>query len=243
MNVIGCDLSSWQKGLSMQAVKEAGMAFAILRGGYTGTGTDRSKNKDVCFETFYNESRLVGLPVGAYWYSCAKTWSEGEEEARYLSEHCLKGKQFEYPIYIDIECDKWQGNDKRGVTDAAIAFCDTMERLGFFAGIYASLSWFKNKLDLSRLEPYSKWVAAWQADKPILEGGYAMWQQSSTGHVGRYSIDVNVCYSDYPEIIKKAGLNGYGEPVKTDAERIEELEKLLSEIQDRMKKIAELAKG
>ena len=54
-----------------------------------------------------------------------------------MYENCLKGKQFEFPIYIDVEDTHHQVNNKRGVTDAIIGFCEYLENLGYYVGIYA----------------------------------------------------------------------------------------------------------
>ena len=105
MNIKGIDLSKHQKGLTIKAVKNAGFDFAILRGGYTGYGSSRPKVKDTEFENFYKQAQSNDFPVGAYYYSCANTLQGGIDEARFLYDQCLKGKKFDYPIYIDVEND------------------------------------------------------------------------------------------------------------------------------------------
>ena len=99
----GLDISSYQFGINFDAIKNAGINFLILRAGFTGWGTGVNYNKDKSFEHFYNQSKSHNIPVGAYWYSCANTYQKGVNEANYMYENCLKGKQFEYPIYIDVE--------------------------------------------------------------------------------------------------------------------------------------------
>lgn len=37
-----------------------------------------------------------------------------------------------------------------------------------------------------------------------------MWQYSDRGKVGRYTVDSDIAFQDFPTIIKKAKLNGYG---------------------------------
>ena len=95
MSIKGIDISSWQSGLSMASVKNAGFNYVILRGGFTGYGSSRTKNKDNCFESFYRDAKSAGLGVGCYWYSCADSSAQGRAEAEYLYNNCLKGKQFE----------------------------------------------------------------------------------------------------------------------------------------------------
>lgn len=206
----GVDISKHQPSLTIEAVKNAGFDFAILRGGYTGYGKARSKNKDNKFEAFYAQAKKIGFPVGCYYYSCATNTMEGRAEAEFLLNNCLQGKQFEYPIYIDIEDPTWQSNNKAGVTDAIIGFCECLEDHRYFAGVYSSTWWFNNKLDSARLEPYSKWVAAWRKSKPPFAwNGFHLWQYSDNGRVGNIRVDCNEAYLDFPAVMKKAGLNGY----------------------------------
>ena len=46
-----------------------------------------------------------------------------------MYENCLKNKQFEYPIYIDVEDTHHQSKTKNGTTEAIIGFCETLEDL------------------------------------------------------------------------------------------------------------------
>ena len=207
----GLDISSYQGGINFDAIKSVGVEFLILRAGFTGWGTGVNYNKDKSFEHFYNQSKSHNIPVGAYWYSCANTKEKGIEEARYMYENCLKGKQFEYPIYIDVEDTHHQVNNKRGVTDAIIGFCKYLENLGYYVGIYASdISGFKDKMYINELNAYDKWVARY-GSKPQYVKNYGMWQSSSSGRINGYNgnLDTDVSYKDYPNIIKSNGLNGY----------------------------------
>lgn len=207
----GLDISSYQKGINFNSIKSSGVDFLILRAGFTGWGTGTNYNKDKCFEEFYNQSKLYNIPVGAYWYSCANTYQKGVDEAKFMYENCLKGKQFEYPIYIDVENKQHQVNNKRGVTDAIIGFCETLENLGYYVGIYASdISGFKEKMNINELTMYDKWVARY-GSKPKYVKSYGMWQSSSKYRINGYNanLDSDVSYKDYPSIIKNGGFNGF----------------------------------
>lgn len=208
----GIDISSYQRGLDLKKAQASGVKFAILRGGYTGYGAERTKRKDACFEAFYEACKAVSMPCGVYYYSCAKTRSEGIQEAEFLYQNCLKGKVFEYPIYIDVENPQWQSHDKSGVTDAIIGFCETLEAKGFYTGVYASKYWFDKLIDSSRLKAYTKWVAAWSPVKPDYKiAGFDLWQYSNHGNIGGIEVDMNESFKDFPKIIKKACLNGYAQ--------------------------------
>lgn len=206
----GVDLSAHQHQLNIASVKNAGYDFAILRGGYTGYGEKRIKSKDSSFERFYAQAKNLGFPVGVYWYSCANTKQGGINEAEFLFANCLKGKTFEYPIYIDIEDNTWQAKHPDGTTDAIIGFCETLEKRGYYVGIYASLYWFNQIIKTARLEKYSKWVACWTKGKPEVSfKGFDLWQNSNDGRILGYRVDTDFCYKNFAKIIKEAGKNGY----------------------------------
>lgn len=208
----GLDISSYQKGINFNAIKNVGIEFLILRAGFTSWRTGVNYNKDSCFEDFYNQSKQVGLPVGAYWYSCANTYEKGVAEAKFMYENCLKGKQFEFPIYIDVEEDRYQKVGKTYVTSAIKGFCETLEKLGYYVGIYANLNYFNNYINTPGLYMYDKWFAYWKKDlnKPSFPyGDYGLWQNSSDGYVAGQRVDTNIAYKDYPSIIKNAKLNGF----------------------------------
>ena len=72
--------------------------FAIIRAGY-GRLTSQ---KDIKFEKNYQGCKDNNILKGAYWYSYATTVSDIQTEAKvFLS--VIKGKKFEYPVYLDIE--------------------------------------------------------------------------------------------------------------------------------------------
>lgn len=215
MEIKGVDISSYKKGISIQKLKDNGVKFVILRAGLTYYGGDGTrKAKDECFEQFYNECKRVGMPVGCYWYSCADNKQKGIDEATYMYNNCLKGKKFEYPIVMDVENQQWQYNKKRGVTDACKGFCETLENLGYYVSIYGSdIGTFKDKVYMSELEDYDKWVAKW-GNKPTYAIPYGMWQWTDSEKIAGYSVDGDYAYKDYPKLMIEKKVNGYGnEPI------------------------------
>lgn len=211
MEKFGIDISSYQNNINIKSIKNS-VSFIILRAGFTGWGGDGTgKNKDNCFERFYQDCKNNGIPVGCYWFSCANTYDKGKSEAEYLYENCLKGKQFEYPIYIDVEDAHHQQGNKRGVTDAIKGFCDYLEAKRYYVGVYGSdISTFQDKVYLDELNRYDKWVARYGA-KPKYVTNYQMWQNSESGRINGYNeqVDTDYVYIDYPAIIKGKGFNGY----------------------------------
>ena len=217
----GIDVSRWQGTINWKAVKESGIDFVIIKAG----GSDAGFYTDSKFEQNYAGAKTVGIPVGAYYFvgSTCLNKSCGEADAKRFID-ILKGKQFERPVYIDIETTPT--NAKAGATEATIAFCETMEKAGYYCGIYASdNSGFKARLEINRLTPYDKWVAIYGSEPKYVKE-YGMWQSSSTGRVNGINgnVDMNVAYKDYPFIIKKAGLNGFEKQI-TETKPAEEVEK------------------
>lgn len=203
----GIDLSKHQGKIDWSKVKTD---FAILRAGFGRY----ANQKDPQFERNYAGAKMAGIPVGAYWYSYALSVKEAREEAKACLE-VLKWKQFEFPIYFDIEDCSQLVLDKSVLTAICEAFCDTLEKAGYFAGVYASTYWFTHKLDHTRLaSKYTIWLADYRAgyNKTLKRDTH---QYTSSGYMPgiRGRVDINVCTVDFPAIIKKAGLNGYGSNV------------------------------
>lgn len=198
----GIDISFYQGEIDFSKVKN-NVDFIILRAGY---GQSASQ-KDHRFETYYNECKKHGIPIGVYWFSYAKTVAAASKEA----EACLKvikGKTFEYPIYFDVEGDAL--TDKKTVVACCKEFCGTLEQAGYYAGVYISRSPAQTHLDSSITGRYALWLAEYNS-KLNWSGSVGMWQTSSTGKIPGISgnVDTDVCYIDYPSAIKAAGLNGY----------------------------------
>ena len=206
--IFGIDVSKWQGNFDFAKAKSEGVEFVILRGAY-------ACEKDVRFEDYYKTCKELNLPVGVYHYSMAKSVSEARSEANFLINNVLKEKQFEYPIYMDVE-DKVQGAlGKDLLTDIVIAFCDTLEKAGYYVGIYSSASFFATYMHESKLERFDKWIAQW-SKSCTYKGAYGMWQFGGETNLIRKNIvadvvcDQDYAYYDYPSIMKEKGLNGFG---------------------------------
>lgn len=223
--IFGIDISAFQKGMNLAKAKNEGVKFAIIRAGYTGSSNGISKAKDSQFETHYKNAKANGLGVGSYWFSRATTYENGKLEAEYMYNKCLKGKKFEYPIYIDVEDSKYQSKaSKKQVANAIKGFCEYLESKGYYVGIYANINWFKNKIDTESLKDYDKWIAYWGSTRPSYpEGG--LWQfggetnKIRSNKIAGMVCDQNYAFKDYPNIIKKSGLNGFSkETTNTSSE-------------------------
>ena len=214
----GLDLSIWQGyNVDFNKVKAAGINFVILRAGY---GKYISQ-KDPTFEGNYKRAKAAGLNVGAYWYSYAQTEADAKQEANVFLE-AVKGKTFEMPLYFDLE-ERSQFN--KGVvfcSKITEIFCGTLERSGYFAGLYISRSPLQQYISASTAKKYALWIAEYN-NKCNYNGAFGMWQNTSTFRVNGTSgnIDHDFCYVDYPSIIKGGGFNGYPKPAKVEEKKHE----------------------
>lgn len=207
----GIDVSKHQGSINWGHVKSAGIGFAILRAGY---GREVSQ-KDVRFEEYYENCKAHGIPCGAYWYSYCDSVEDAVREANACLE-VIKGKQFEYPIYFDVEEKDQFRKGKQFCSEIVKAFCNTLEKAGYFAGLYMSRSPLTDYITPEVRKRYALWVAEYN-EQCHYSGDYGMWQKASNGTVAGIAgnVDVDECYVDYPSIIKKAGLNGFSKQTVT----------------------------
>ena len=181
--------------------------FAILRAGYGKVISQKDKQ----FENNYAGAKAKGIPVGAYWYSYATTPEEARKEADVFLE-VLKGKQFEYPVFYDVEEKKQLDLGKDKVSAIIRAFLEEVETAGYWVGLYMSASPLNTLVADTIKHRYAIWVANIGVSKPSYNGAYGMWQYSWKGNIDGISGDVDMDYGyvDYPAQIKAKGLNGYG---------------------------------
>lgn len=202
----GIDVSVHNGSIDWQKVKNSGIRFAILRAGY---GRELSQ-KDARFEENYRNAKTAGIPVGAYWYSYAMSEDEARLEADvFLS--VIKGKQFEMPVYFDLEEKKQFDLGKEKVSAIMRAFLERVESAGYFTGLYGSASSLKTHTADDIKSRYTIWLAHW-TQQTDYSGAYGIWQYSSDGKVNGISgnVDLDIAYVDFPAIIKNKRLNGYG---------------------------------
>lgn len=205
----GIDISRFQKGISFDRIVAEGVQFVILRGAYHLT-------KDSEFESFYEQAKKKKLPVGVYLYTIATTPQGAREEADFLINSVLKGKQFELPIYIDIEDERYYSRPKSSNTAVVKAFCEALEAADYFTGVYASTYFFATYLEDSQLKSYTHWVAQWSKQLTYPDAGtVGMWQFGGNTNLLRSNtvagmvVDQNYMFRDFPSVIKSYGLNGF----------------------------------
>lgn len=230
----GIDISEWQgSNFNFTALKNCGYDYVILR---CGTGYQSATYVDPTFESNYKRAKAAGLGVGVYYYSYASTVAGVKKEMTHLLG-IIKGKQFEYPIYFDFENGTVRSNIGDSVSKAkelCYTALDAIAEAGFLAGLYGYAGWFdpgyggwfaSGVAEIAK--KYDVWIAnyyrptdetsyAWDHPKSTkYPTTYGMYQYSSDGNntlkanVYNGKLDLNVCYKDYPAIVKKYGFSGY----------------------------------
>lgn len=209
----GIDVSVHNGNIDWGKVKADGIDFAILRAGYGRLVSQ----KDERFEQNYAGAKAAGIPVGAYWYSYAMDEDEARLEADVFLK-VIKGKQFEMPVYFDLEEKKQFDLGKEKVSAIMRAFLERVESAGYFTGLYGSASSLTTHTADDIKFHYTIWLAHW-VDKTNYSGAYGIWQYSEKGKVDGISgnVDLDICYKDFPTIIKGKGLNGWGKANPTPA--------------------------
>ena len=175
---------------------------------------------DPLFEQHYKAATEKGIPCGAYWYGEAKSITDAQKEADCCIER-LKGKQFAFPIYYDVERDMLNlSNDL--LSSIIVAFMEKVEKAGYWVGLYMSGCPMKDKVRDSILSRYALWVADTRGIDPhqYIGTDLGMWQYKVGQIEGiKGDVDLDLCYTDYPAQIKAKGLNGYGQKIEKPPEK------------------------
>ena len=212
---LGLDFSQWfGDSVDFNAVKAAGYSYVILRCG-------TSKSKDSFFETYYSQAKAAGLDVGTYFYSYATTSDEAYTDATTTLSY-IADKKFEYPVYLDYEDPSQIELDSSIQLSIMREYLSTIKNAGYLTGVYSysqifDQSWF---IDSEIPDIYEGWHVQLALDGNYesmteeIGNTYGMlqysWEHSFTVNGQTYGVyDANVCYKDYPKIVKTYGFNGY----------------------------------
>ena len=204
IELFGIDLSFWDDVVYWDILKTE-VKFVILRAG-SGTGSI-----DAVYEDYYKKCKQYNIPVGAYWYAYATTVDGAEAEAKAFLQ-TLKGKQFEYPVYYDIEEEKIYNTGKNNISNMLERFCTILEENGYYCGIYGNKYSLQNFYTKSVLNRYDIWLAHYTYNAaPTDYVGHRIWQYTDTGRLNGKpgDCDLNWSYENYPALIKSKHFNGY----------------------------------
>ena len=193
----GVDVSAWQgEDVDWGKVKRQGMDYAFIRIGYTSLDTFKM-NEDSCFEINYQAARDANMMVGVYYYSCATTMDEAQQEAEFVLD-TLQERELDLPVVFDFEYagrikDKYKS--KAETTSNILAFLNYIDENSEYEPMFYSYrnitdpTW-SPKFNVEMIDAkYKVWLAQYSEDI-----GYSrpmtFWQYTSSGEVK--GIDGNV---------------------------------------------------
>ncbi len=199
---VGIDVSYVQGEIDWQAVKNAGVDFAILRCGGRGYGESGVLYEDETFEKNAQEALDAGIDIGVYFFSQAITEEEAREEANYTL-NLIKDYDIKYPVAFDWEHYEYDDArtdniDRTTLTNMAREYCTVIGKAGYIPVIYANRSLLYYEYDLAKLADIELWLASYE-NVPDFYYDFGMWQYSMEGTVDGINgtVDLNVCMYKY----------------------------------------------
>jgi GH25 family lysozyme M1 (1,4-beta-N-acetylmuramidase) len=240
----GIDISKWNHRVNpdgsyapidWNALKNAGFDYVILKiGSSIRTKADGTVTGGIepTFEMDYEGAKAAGLDVGVYFFTYSTNVSGIKKDAELLIEW-LDGKQFEYPIYLDLEDDTNANYYPSEIaapilTEMCLTFFSELQRDGYYTGLYVNNNFLFNILQTDNMiELFEIWYARYPSNSDYIWNAeddtaftwntekygetLGMWQYTCTGIFDSISgkLDFNYAYKDYPTLIKYYGFNGY----------------------------------
>mgnify|MGYP002855100904 CR=1 FL=1 len=191
---IGIDISRWQGDIDYEAVKNAGVEFVFIKvGGTTGVDSDEYY-VDRKFKENIEGFNRVGIPVGVYIYTFAKTPEQAVRDANWTVEQI---KDYEVTLPIVYDWENWNYYNEfhlsfYSLTKNAKIFFRTVNQAGYEGMLYSSKTyldnvWFPVEEQI--------WLAQYY-DHVTYEGRYNYWQMTSSGKVPGISgnVDIDIMY-------------------------------------------------
>ena len=207
-SLFGADFSKHQGTMDWASVKQSGVEFVILRAAVRGYGSSGNLVTDSQIAANIKGALSQNIDVGIYVFSQAVTTEEAVEEAERALD-IIKGYDIKLPIYFDSEYSgapnrtgRADGLTKAERTSLAMAFCETVRKAGYKAGVYASKSFFYDNLDYAALQSrgYEIWLAHYISSVTDFKYPYNIWQYTSKGSIGGVQseyADLDIAYYDY----------------------------------------------
>ena len=197
------DVSRWQGSIDWDKVKKSGIVSGVM---IRAMGSKGGKPYlDPYFARNYAECARLGLPVGGYYYTCAVTQRQTEEELAALRA-ALADKNFQLPIAVDAEDPKLRGLTPAKLSARVAEAAAQLEAWGLYAMVYTYTNFADTALDMAALAAYDLWIADYRGKRPARRHG--MWQYTSSGKIPGVSgpVDLSHAYKGYAAIIQRAGL-------------------------------------
>ncbi|MEG1551703.1 MAG: GH25 family lysozyme, partial [Oscillospiraceae bacterium] len=203
------DISKWNADIDFEEIKAHNCNNVIIRGASWNNAT--APYIDEYFEKNYLKAKEANLKVGFYYTTYAVNALEADLEVNLVLQ-LLKGKQFELPVFIDVEVKQLHEHTYQTKQYNAELIDYALSKIsakGYFVGIYIGNDFINNYVDMSMLTKYDIWLAHYVDESRKNKIAHTIWQWG-----GEYfdkmnkNLDSNIAYKDY-SFIEKQGLNGF----------------------------------
>ena len=217
VNKKGVDIGDHNGDVDFAALKRAGVEFVMLKCGY---GSDITGQDDHQFEANVRKAEQYGIPWGAWLYSYALNTSQAQSELNHILR-LLKNKRPTMPVALDVEdSDDYRKNhggwNFSNVTACTKLVLEGLAAAGYYPMIYTGFEEIENYIAESVYQKYDIWFAHWARSCGYKGGNLGIWQYGGETNLidgnsidGVGIIDKDLCYRDYPTIIKSGGYNGW----------------------------------
>ena len=193
----GIDVSTYQKQIDWQKVKESGIEFAMIKAGQGRSEIDPqiSMFRDSEFLKHVDGATSVGIDVGAYYYLTAQTTEEAEKEAIHIVS-IINKRRDKINLYaaVDVE-SKLLPVDKKLLTEIVKRFCAVVRENGYTDIIYTNHDFLSNRIN--NIPDSRLWLALWRDETiiPSIEQypNVRIWQYGADNVSGIYgNVDCNI---------------------------------------------------
>lgn len=200
------DVSRWQGSIDWDAVQRSGLVDGVMLR-VLGSRNGRPY-PDPSFAAHYAACTARGIPVGGYYYSCAVTEQQVDQELCALRE-ALRGKTFRMPIAIDVEDARLRALPPEKLSALVARAAAQLEAWNLYAMVYTYASFADTALAMDVLSAYDLWLADYRGKRPSRPHG--MWQYTSKGRVAgiQCNVDWSDAYKDYPALHDRTGLGRF----------------------------------
>jgi len=208
VEIVGIDVSHWQGTIDWERVARTNIEFVMIRAARGHHSTNYPMAEDTRFREYIAGAQENGLDVGVYFYSYARSVEEVKVEAEFFLS-VIKGYELTYPVVFDIEEDFHQRMSKELISEITDAFMEIIMKAGYYPMLYSNKYFLDNVFDQRIPDTYAIWLAQWSS-RPTYQGApFHIWQYTAKGSVPGINgdVDLNVSYIDFPEVLRRNGLN------------------------------------
>ncbi len=204
----GIDISAENGDIDWNSAASSGaFSFIMLKAGEGGT----EPQEDEYFDKNFDAAKGAGIPCGVYWKAKSTTVEGIHAEAVKFYE-IVKGRQFEYPMFLDLtdESITQSGLNESQLWELIDNFCLYLENRDCYIGIRGSEQFLQDSVNAELFKKYDVWLYSDIPFTPTFEYEYGMMSIGGINVSGvNGKIIANSANKEYAMIMKKNHLNGF----------------------------------